>query len=180
MRFKPLLLFMAALAMLVSSCNALKPLPGAAAAKDIGETSRSKATAEACPVTQSPGSPFIPPEPWPPEPPGEVQFWYGQDGLWTALPQDGSWRQLALDEKFWWWSEEFDVSEDDTPDLTVTAERLDGDAPVFRTDEATNGFHESFNWAMLVGVELPSPGCWEFTGEYKGQHLSFVLWVPAE
>ena len=98
--------------------------------------------------------------------------------MWTALPQDGSWRQLALGEKFWWWSEEFDVKEDTMPDLRITARRLDGEAAAFETGEATNGFHESFHWAMLAGVQLPSPGCWEFTGEYKGHELSFVLWVP--
>lgn len=113
-----------------------------------------------CPVTQPPDPRFVPPQPW------------------TALPAGGSWRQLALGEKFWWWSEEFDVAADATPDLTVTARRLDGDAPAFQVSEATNGYHSSFHWAMLIGVELASPGCWEFTGQYKGHQLSFVLWVP--
>ena len=31
--------------------------------------------------------------------------------------------------------------------------------------------------AMLVGVYIPTPGCWEITGEYKSQKLSFVVWV---
>ena len=135
---------------------------------------------EDCPVTRPPKSPFIPPEPWPSQPPGKDQFWLGDNGLWTALPASGSWRQLALGEKFWWWSEEFDVTEDAMPNLTVTARRLDGDAPSFQVSEATNGYHESFNWAMLIGVELASPGCWEFTGQYKGHQLSFVLWVPPQ
>lgn len=136
-----------------------------------------------CPVTQPPDPPFIPADPWPSQPPEKGQFWYGDSRLWTALPTNGSWRQLALGEKFWWWSEEFeelDVFEDDTPDLTVTARRLDVDAPPFRVTEATNGYHESFHWAMLIGVELASPGCWEFTGQYKGHRLSLVLWVPPE
>ena len=133
-----------------------------------------------CPVTQPPEPAFIPPAPWPAQPPGTHEFWFGNNGLWTALPLTGRWRQLALGEKFWWWSEEFDVSEDTTPDLTVTARRLDGDAPSFLVSEATNGYHESFNWAMLMGVKLASPGCWEFTGHYKGHHLSFILWVPPE
>ena len=30
---------------------------------------------------------------------------------------------------------------------------------------------------MLVGVYVPTPGCWEITGDYKGQKLSFVVWV---
>jgi hypothetical protein len=93
---------------------------------------------------------------------------------------DGSWPQLASGEKFWWWSEEFDVNEDATPDLTVTARRLDEQAAFFQVSEATHGYHESFDWAMLVGVELESPGCWEITGQYKGHELSFVLRVPEE
>jgi len=136
--------------------------------------------AETCPVTRPPDPPYIPPQPWPSRPPVMDQFWFGEDGLWTALPNDGSWRQLALGEKFWWWSEDFDVYEDATPDLTVTARRLDEAAPSFQVSEATNGFHESFNWAMLIGVKLGAPGCWEFVGQYKGHHVSVVLWVPPE
>lgn len=136
--------------------------------------------ADSCPVTRPPDTPFTPPAPWPAQPPGPGQFWFGDSGLWTALPADGSWRQLALGEKFWWWSQAFDVSEDATPDLTVTARRLDGDAPSFRASPATNGYHASFHWAMLMGVQLASPGCWAFTGQYKDHQLSFVLWVPPE
>jgi hypothetical protein len=131
-----------------------------------------------CPVTRRPEERFIPPEPWPERPPQDVYFWYGDNGLWTALPASGSWRQLALGEKFWWWSEEFVLSEDYTPDLRVTARRLDGRAPEFNVTEATNGYHPSFELAMLIGVQLASPGCWEFTGAYKGHQLTFVLWVP--
>lgn len=85
-----------------------------------------------------------------------------------------------LGEKFLWWSEEFDVDEDETPDLIMTAKRLDGEASSFQTSEATNIYHESIDWAMLSGVEMASPGCWELTGQYKGHQLSFVLWVPSE
>ncbi len=137
-----------------------------------------------CPVTQPPDPPFIPPTPWPPQPPltppGPGKFWFGDNGLWTALPEDGSWRQLALGDKFWWWSEEFIIAEDSTPDLIINARQLDGDAPPFQITEATNGYHKSSHLAVLAGVELAVPGCWEFTGEYKGHQLSFVLWVPAE
>jgi hypothetical protein len=30
---------------------------------------------------------------------------------------------------------------------------------------------------MVTGVYVPTPGCWEITGEYNGQQLSFVVWV---
>lgn len=31
--------------------------------------------------------------------------------------------------------------------------------------------------AMLTGVYVPAPGCWEITGDYQGDRLSFVVWV---
>jgi hypothetical protein len=120
----------------------------------------------------------VPPDPWPATPPDEDSFWFGDRGLWTALPKDGSWAALADGEKFWWWSEEFDVTEDETPDLEVTARRLDEDVPTYQVSDTTNGYHPSFHWAMLVGVELPSPGCWEITGQYNDHELTFVLSVP--
>jgi hypothetical protein len=32
-------------------------------------------------------------------------------------------------------------------------------------------------WAMLVMVEFSTGGCWEVTGQYKGQAASFVVQV---
>jgi hypothetical protein len=155
---------------LLASCASRGPAPiaGAEAAED-------------CPVTLSPDQAFIPPEPWPSAPPDQDRFWFGSAGLWTALPNDGEWRQLALGEKFWWWSESYsasDVRQDGNPDLTVTARRVGETEPSFETSEATNGFHESFHQAMLTGVELPSPGCWQFEAEFDGATLSFIVWVP--
>lgn len=133
-----------------------------------------------CPVTGPPDPPFVPPPPWPPTPPGAPdEFWYGHNGLWTALPVSGSWSQLALGEKFWWWSADFPGGrEEPVPDLVVTARRLDGEAPEFRSERATNGYHPSFHWAMLVFVKLPSPGCWEFSARYRDHGLRFVVRVP--
>lgn len=179
MNFKPLPILFAAVALLLAACNSLSPaLPGEADAGAARKTTSESAQFADCAVTQPLEPPFIPPDPWPSQPPETAKFWFGDSGLWTALPDDGSWPQLASGEKFWWWSEEFDVNEDATPDLTVTARRLDEKAGSFQVSEATHGYHKSFNWAMLVGVELESPGCWEFTGQYKGHELSFVLRVP--
>ena len=132
-----------------------------------------------CPITQPPDPPFIPASPWPAQPPDIDRYWFGDNGLWVALPLDGIWDQLLLGEKFLLWSEEFDVYEEERPELTVTARRLDGNPSSFHVSEATNAYHESIHWAMLIGVELASSGCWELTGQYKGHQLSFVLWVPS-
>lgn len=178
-----ILLLLTAAMLLGTACTSVGTAAvGEAAADAAQETTLSRVQSQApdCPVTKPPDPPFIPPDPWPAQPPSVNQFWFGESGLWTALPVDGSWGQLARGEKFWWWSAEFDVSVDSTPDLILTAKRLDGEAPALQLSEATNGYHESFHWAMLMGVELAAPGCWEFTGQYQGHQLSFVLWVPAE
>ena len=181
MGFKPLPFLIVSLALLIAACNSPNtPITGDPTPTGYQETKSTNNQLSDCPVTRIPEVDFIPPEPWPSQPPGTDEFWFGSRGLWTALPQSGSWRQLALGEKNFWWSEEFDVSEDETPDLKVTARRLDGDTADFQVSEATNAYHESINWAMLVGVDLASPGCWEFTGQYKDHQLSFVVWVPEE
>jgi len=179
-RILPLL----AIAALSTACQPDSLLPAGEAAGISPEAAVPSIQApQDCPVTEPPDPPFVPPLPWPPQPPSEDDFWFGGDGLWTALPKSGSWRQLAITEKFWWWSNQYgveDVAEDWTPDLMLTAERLDGSAPSFQVSDATNGYHESFNQAMLIGVTLPSPGCWQFHAQFKGNELSFVLWVPPE
>lgn len=134
---------------------------------------------ENCPVTRPPHPRFVPPEPWPERPPDGGDFWYGSEDLWTALPGDGTWAQLAHGEKVWWWNEEFDGSVEGQPELGVTARRLDGPAPEARRDPpATNGYHPSFDWAILTGFQVPTTGCWEVTGRYDGHELTFVTWVP--
>lgn len=131
-----------------------------------------------CPITVAPEDAFVPPAPLPAKPPDTDRFWFGEAGLWTALPVSGAWPQLAAGEKFLLWSEEFDVTEDETPDIALAARRLDGKAPLYQTTHATNLYHESVHWAMLVGVHLPSPGCWQFEVAYKGHHLDLILWAP--
>lgn len=42
---------------------------------------------------------------------------------------------------------------------------------------ATNAIIDSERGAMLTGVHVPTPGCWEITGDYEGDKLSFVVWV---
>jgi hypothetical protein len=172
-------LFIAILTLLLTACAAPGLADGGGERAAVSpELTAAISIPSDCPVTRPPETPFTPPRPWPAEPPRADRYWFGDSGLWTALPIDGTWGALAQGDKFWWWSQEFDVSEDETPDLTLSASRLDGAAPVFQTTEATNGYHERFNWAMLSGVTLGSPGCWEITGHYKGHELSFVLWVP--
>jgi hypothetical protein len=31
------------------------------------------------------------------------------------------------------------------------------------------------NWTILTGIDFPSAGCWEITGEYFDQSLTFIV-----
>ena len=137
-----------------------------------------------CPVTHAPAVPFTPP--------GEDEmgendndFWLGTEKLWIALPKSGEvwgWLPRApghehdLTAKIFWGSVDFDYHRKEDYDLKVTGRRLDGDAPPLLVDKVTNALFVP-HAAMLTGVWAPTPGCWEITGDRRGQKLSFVVWV---
>ncbi len=134
-----------------------------------------------CPITRPQTPAFVPPLPWPPKAPyGE--FWYGTNALWTSLRPDGKWWALphavaGYTQKVWFWKQGYNGHDDPNPKLIVTGRRLDGSAPSLVASQATNGYHPDFNWAMLVGVDVPTLGCWEITGAIDGHELSFAVWV---
>ncbi|HEX6305914.1 MAG TPA: hypothetical protein VFZ76_17080 [Anaerolineales bacterium] len=133
---------------------------------------------KSCPVTQPQDPPYVPSAPVPATAPYAGQFWYGEQDLWTMLPVDGTWGQLARGEKVFWWREGYDGSQEPEPELAMNARRLDGPAPEAHSDSpATNAYHPDFHWAMLQGFSVATPGCWEITGKYGGHELSFVVWV---
>jgi hypothetical protein len=140
-----------------------------------------------CPVTVPPQPGFVPPEPYPPEPSFD-EVWYGTPELWTNLDPDGAvWRGLPVEpdgsvgDKTLWWSETFSTaaSEDftGTADITVEAAHLDGSAPKVVVEGGVPSFNRDIGNFMLVGLELPEPGCWEVTASYQGAKLAFVIRV---
>ena len=134
-----------------------------------------------CPVTVPQDPPFVPPPPY--DQLGfDGEFWYGSNSLWTAVRQNGIWEALphnpaGYTQKVFWWREGYSSSEEPEPALTVTAERLDGQAPSVTGLKATNASAGDIGSAMLVGVDLPTLGCWKITGKYGGSELSLVVWV---
>ncbi len=100
--------------------------------------------------------------------------WYGSEALAVILRPDGIWGGLS--DKLFWWSQGFTPGLESN--LKVTGKRLDAASPPANISDATNAKAESLGgWAMLVGVEFPSAGCWQITGSYLGQELSFVVEV---
>lgn len=159
---------------------------------DVPSASELTATAEVeaaalippsdCPVTTSEDVSFKAPEPYSPSAPWEGVFWYGSEGLWTALPTDGVWSKLSdtpdgYIQKIVWWSDLYSLKDEQQPALVVSGKRLDAKSDPLRFYGATNIIEEDAGEAMLTGVEFPALGCWEVRGEYKKSGLIFVVWI---
>ena len=141
-----------------------------------------------CPVTVPRADPFIPPA-W--YEPGDDSFWLGSEKLWTQGNKSGVWdwephkpghenEVQPLTVKISWGSVDYDWRTEPRPNLTLTGRRLDGEAPPLLLLPMTNIAGPGPNagpGSMLAGVYVPTPGCWEITGEYRGEKLSFVVWV---
>lgn len=142
---------------------------------------RSKTPPASCPVTVPQDPAFVPPAPY--DALGfEDYFWYGSNSLWTSLPQDGVWYGLpntpdGYPQKVFWWREGYVWTEEPEPNLLVIGERLDASAPPLIASKATNAYASDIGSAMLVGVDLPTLGCWKITGKYGDAELRFVIWV---
>src|SRR5688572_18931027 len=135
-----------------------------------------------CPVTVPQEPPFTAPEPYSPNSPFDSNFWYGSNSLWTDLPKDGIWYSLphnpeGYTQKVFWWREGYVWTEEPEPEIIVTGERLDAPAPSLIGSKGTNAYASDIGSAMLVGVDLPTLGCWKITGKYADAELSFVVWV---
>jgi hypothetical protein len=134
-----------------------------------------------CPITVPQNPLFVPPAPY--DSMGfEGEFWYGSDSLWTAVRENGIWETQphnpeGYTEKVFWWRDGYVWTEEPEPALTVTGERLDAPAPPLTVSHATNAYASDIGSAMLVGVDMPTLGCWKITGKYGDAELSFVVWV---
>jgi hypothetical protein len=165
------------LVLLLASCG--RAAEGAATS--LAATAAAKAAGPGgCRITRPPDPPFVPPVPPAPASPSVRggAFWYGTPALWTSVQRDGNWSTLpyqdgAYTQKVFWWSQ----GNDWRSPLTVTGRRTDGSAPPLRASTATNAYAGDIGEAILVGVDMPSAGCWQITGHLKGVDLSFVVWV---
>ena len=128
---------------------------------------------------------MVPPPPYPAKAPRGA-FWYGTSQLWTILGDKGKWSGLphytpadpTFRQKLFWWHQGYDWDAEPRPRLVITGRRLDGPAPPLMSDPATGGYREE-DWKsfMVVGINLPTLGCWEIKGRYENAELTFVVWV---
>lgn len=137
-----------------------------------------------CSVTVQSTPAFFAPPPYPQHAPGGRSFWHGTRTLWTMLEADGTWPGLprtpnGFRQKVFWWSPGFDGRVEAQPKLSVVGRRLDGTESFVHQGPATNAHHADFGgWTILTGIDVPTAGCWELTGTYRENSLSFVVWIP--
>ena len=108
--------------------------------------------------------------------------WHGSEALAVQLPQTGTWPTTApgaaISVKLFWWSAGFRPGMESN--LNVTIRELSGAPVTAEISKPTNAHAPSLGgWTMLTGIHFPQPGCWEITGQYLGQSLSFVVEVQA-
>ena len=96
------------------------------------------------------------------------------------LDAEGIWRgprtESGYDNKLFWYSLGLSRKEEGKRRVMVTGRRRDAGAPPFVTyaDCCSSSGPQVF---MIAGVDIPSPGCWEITGEDQTEKVSFVVWV---
>jgi hypothetical protein len=108
--------------------------------------------------------------------------WYGSEALAVQLPPNGVWpstepgAEAAV--KVFWWSAGFRPGSESN--LSVSIKELNGAPLSAIVSKATNARAEALGgWAMLTGIDFPAAGCWEITGRYLGQELTFVVETAA-
>ncbi len=104
--------------------------------------------------------------------------WYGSEALAVQLPRTGTWPTTSpgalIAVKLFWWSAGFRPGMESN--LKVTIRELNGAAVTAVVSKPTNAHAASLGgWTMLTGIDFPKPGCWEITGKYVGQSLSFIV-----
>jgi hypothetical protein len=92
---------------------------------------------------------------------------------WSGLPggPDG------LAQKTFWFSKDFSIDREPRPDISVTGRRLDVPGATFTAGSPGTNAIDSAGQSMLVGVSVPTSGCWEIGGQYHGHTLRYVVWV---
>jgi hypothetical protein len=148
---------------------------------------QSDAIPASCPVTTRPARPFIPPVEYRRTELPEHLFLIGTNDLFTAIHEPTIWywrlqsSGVILTEKVFWFRQGYSWREEPIPKIKVTGKRIDGPAPPLELPygRPTHAIMDEHHAAILTGVYMPVPGCWEITGDYEGEKLNFVVWVEA-
>jgi len=134
-------------------------------------TAQPEAVPESCAVTKAYDNPFVPPYPYHPKT-MSGDPWFGTDRLWIDPPVTMKGHRQKME----WWRQGYDWFVDGDPKLKVTGRRLDSPAPPLVAVAHPVGLRAP-TAHMMVGMTFPTVGCWEITGRYEDEELTFVVWV---
>ena len=175
-------------ALLAGACGANEVTTGRQTPNQTASTTaiatEAAGSRDGCPLTIPPQPGFVPPEPYPPEPPELYRSeWYGSADLWTMLAPEGEvWEGLPeargkFTQKTFWWSEGLSSSEVPTP-IVLTGRRLDRRGSFEGGGAGGVSSREDIGDFMVVGIEIPA-GCWELTARYGAAELSYVVRIAS-
>lgn len=147
---------------------------------------------DSCPVTKPGDQPFVPPDGYPRDIRKDY-FSYGTDRLWVSLPASGTWAGLphytpkdpTFRQKIMWWRQGLEYPAPSSARLIISGKRLDDTAPPLLSDpnadvsrEANTATGKLVGPAFIMsGVNFPTVGCWQVTGHYGEDDLTFVIWI---
>jgi len=81
---------------------------------------------------------------------------------------------------FVWGRKGYDRDAEPQPKLKITGRRLDAPAPPLgRVQTSLESVFDGPQPPPMMDsiIDLPSLGCWEITGQYDDDKLTFVIWV---
>jgi hypothetical protein len=161
-------------------------------AQESGARPKPVSVHDSCPVTKPGDQPFVPPSGYPSKI-NEDYFWYGTDRLWVLLPGSGMRTGLphytpkdpTFRQKIMWWRQGLEYPAASPTRFRISGKRLDAPAPPLLSDRTANLSREIdpangklVNPAFIMsGVNFPTVGCWEVTGRYGQDDLTFVIWI---
>ncbi len=139
---------------------------------------------QTCPATaNAPAMAFKPPAPYVTSPAGNG-FWYGTAALWTYIEPGplhvGNANRLSA--KLVYWRRGFQWQAELNPNLKVIAKRVDAPSPIIEAPPAHGILFDDdeipANMAMMTGITIPEPGCWQIVATYRGINtVSYIAWV---
>jgi hypothetical protein len=150
----------------------------------LSQDRQTPAVPKTCSVTKPANQPFLPPPPYPAKP-SRGQFWFGTDRLWTALPETGAWIGLGhytpsdptFRQKLFFWRQGYDAHVETQAKLIISGRRIDAPAQPLQTDGPGTPSWTAHDQFLVTGINFPTTGCWEITGRYENDEVSFVVWV---
>ena len=104
--------------------------------------------------------------------------WFGTKDMAVILPEDGVWPTTvpghSISVKLFWFIDGFESGQEG--EFVGSIRRLDEGKNDAVISEPTNAGGPSLGaWTVLTGIDFPSAGCWEVSGQFRGRVLTFVV-----